>query len=165
MRPDHFTDLFSDAALDRCGPAGLAEGERVLLWMLRQWAAARVLREEPGARLSKTAGALISPRLASAFILMMSAIEGQVRRPLRFSTPGCRSYVDDEQRLIVACGVSPASSEMADRLIEGLVIAPEAVTLMAHYLNAALAQEGMALPMRLDEPVIGSAPLRPRTLH
>lgn len=154
MRPDHFPDPFIDAHLDHCGPVGLAEGERILLWMLRQWVTARVLGEEPGARLSKKAGALVSTRVASAFVLMMSAIEGQVRRPLCVAAPCHGGYADDEQRLITACGVCPASPEIAGRLIEGMVVTPETVTVMARFLNTALANDGKALPMRFDEPEV-----------
>ena len=161
MRPDPF----SETHLNHCGPVGLADGERILLWMLRQWVTARVLGEEPGQRLSKKAGALVSARVATAFILMMSAIEGQVRRPLCVSAPCCKGYADDEQRLITACGVCPASPEIADRLIEGLVITPESVTVMARFLDTALANDGMALPMRFDEPAVAVSHAHRPTLH
>ena len=161
MRPDPF----SEAHLNHCGPVGLADGERVLLWMLRQWVTARVLGEEPGARLSKKAGALVSPRVATAFILMMTAIEGQVRRPLCVSAPCCGGYADDEQRLITACGVCPASPEIAGRLLEGMVVTPETVTVMARFLNTALANDGKALPMRFDAPEVVATPMRRPTLH
>lgn len=161
MRPDPFTDT----PLNHCGPVDLAEGERVLLWMLRQWVTARVLGEEPGARLSKKAGGLVSPRVATAFILMMSAIEGQVRRPLCVSAPCHGGYADDEQRLITACGVCPASPEIAGRLLEGLVVTPESVTVTARFLNTALANDGMALPVRFDEPEVVARPVRRQTLH
>jgi len=165
LRPDHFPDPFIDAHLDHCGPVGLAEGERILLWMLRQWVTARVLGEEPGARLSKKAGALVSPRVASAFVLMMSAIEGQVRRPLCVSAPCFGGYAEDEQRLITACGVCPASPEIAGRLIEGMVVTPETVTVMARFLNTALANDGKALPMRFDEPDVVMTPAQRPTFH
>lgn len=159
------SDPFSQTPLNHCGPVGLADGERILLWMLRQWVTARVLGEDPAQRLSKKAGALVSPRVATAFLLMMNAIEGQVRRPLCVSAPRCRRYADDEQRLIAACGVCPASPEIAGRLIEGLVIVPESVTVMARFLNMALAHDGMALPMRFDAPETATrADTRP-TLH
>ncbi|HWT50703.1 MAG TPA: hypothetical protein VN113_00805 [Caulobacter sp.] len=161
MRPDPF----SETHLNHCGPVGLAEGERILLWMLRQWVTARVLGEEPGARLSKKVGGLVSPRVATAFILMMSAIEGQVRRPLCVSAPCCGGYADDEQRLITACGLCPASPEIAGRLLEGLVITPESVTVMARFLNTALANDGKALPMRFDEPEARARPAPRPTLH
>ena len=160
MRPDPFFETH----LDHCGPVDLADGERILLWMLRQWVTARVLGEEPGARLSRKAGALVSPRVATAFILVMSAIEGQVRRPLCVSAPCCRGYADDEQRLIIACGVCPASPEIAGRLLEDLVVIPESVTVMARFLNTALANDGMTLPMRFDEPRPTTMTSRP-TLH
>ena len=157
MRPDPFLHQ----SIPHCGPSGLAEGERILLWMLRQWVAARVLGEEPKARLSKTAGSLVSPGVATAFLLMMTAVEGQIRRPLCVAAPGCGDYAEDEQRLITACGVCPASPEITQRLLEAMLIQPEAVTVMARFLNTALARDGMALPMRFDEP---ETPARP-TLH
>ncbi|HJV43716.1 hypothetical protein [Caulobacter sp.] len=160
MRPDPF----HDTTLSDCGPTDLARGERILLWMLRQWVTARVLGQEPGARLSREAGALVSSRVAAAFILMMTTVEGQVRRPLCISAPCREGYAEDEQRLITACGVCPASPEIAARLLEGLVMAPEAVIVTARFLNMALATEDLALPLRFDEPEAPAEIQRP-TLH
>ena len=81
MRPDPF----SETHIHHCGPIGLAEGERVLLWMLRQWVTARVLGEEPGARLSQKAGALVSPRVARFAAPFASP------RPVRRITPTTNS--------------------------------------------------------------------------
>lgn len=163
MRSDLFPDPFHQASVDDCGPTALTRGERVLLWMLRQWVTARVLGQEPGERLSREAGALVSPRVAAAFILMMTTIEGQVRRPLCVGAPCRPSYAEDEQRLVTACGVCPASPEIAGRLLEDLVIAPEAVVVTARFLNMALAHEALALPLRFEEPKHAKA-ARP-TLH
>lgn len=160
MRPDPF----HDTALNECGPTSLARGERILLWMLRQWVTARVLGQEPGARLSREAGALVSPRVAAAFILMMTTIEGQVRRPLRIAAPCREGYAEDEQRLITACGVCPASPEIAGSLLESLVTAPDSVIVTARFLNMALANDGLALPLRFDEPEPAAQGRRP-TLH
>lgn len=160
MRPDPF----HDTALNECGPTSLARGERILLWMLRQWVTARVLGQEPGARLSREAGALVSPRVAAAFILMMTTVEGQVRRPLRIAAPCREGYAEDEQRLITACGVCPASPEIAGNLLEGLVTAPDSVIVTARFLNMALANDGLALPLRFDEPEPAAQGRRP-TLH
>lgn len=159
------SDPFTEAHFQHCGPAGLAAGERILLWMLRQWVTARMLGEEPGQRLSREAGVLVSPHVSAAFILMMGAIEAQVRRPLCVSAPCCKGYAEDEQRLIAACGVCPASPDIAERLIESLVVTPETVTVIARFLNSALAQDGKALPMRLQEPVAPTGRARPPTLH
>ncbi|PZR35696.1 hypothetical protein [Caulobacter segnis] len=152
MRSDLFPDPLSHASVDECGPPALTRGERVLLWLLRQWVTARVLGQEPGERLSREAGALISPRVAAAFILMMTTIEGQVRRPLCVAAPGRQGYAEDEQRLVTACGICPASPEIAGRLLESLVIAPESVIVTARFLNMALAQEALTLPVRFEEP-------------
>ncbi|ADG11601.1 hypothetical protein B7G68_16190 [Caulobacter segnis] len=163
MRSDLFPDLFHGACVDDCGPMELTRGERVLLWMLRQWVTARVLDQEPGARLSREAGALVSPRVASAFILMMTTIEGQVRRPLCVAAPCRQGYAEDEQRLITACGVCPASPEIAGWLLEDMVTTPEPVIVAARFLNMALAHEALALPLRFDEPA--RAPTARPTLH
>lgn len=163
MRSDLFPDSFPHASIDDCGPAALTRGERVLLWMLRQWVTARVLSQEPGERLSREAGALVSPRVAAAFILMMTTIEGQVRRPLCVAAPCRQGYAEDEQRLVTACGICPASPEMAARLLDGLVIAPESVIVTARFLNMALAHEALALPVRFEEPEYAKT-ARP-TLH
>ncbi|MDR6626129.1 hypothetical protein [Caulobacter segnis] len=163
MRSDLFPDLFHGACVDDCGPMELTRGERVLLWMLRQWVTARVLDQEPGARLSREAGALVSPRVASAFILMMTTIEGQVRRPLCIAAPCRQGYAEDEQRLITACGVCPASPEIAGRLLEDMVTTPEPVIVAARFLNMALAHDALALPLRFDEPA--RAPTARPTLH
>lgn len=158
-------DPFSDTHLDQCGPVGLADGERLLLWMLRQWVTARMLGEEPAARLSNEAGGLASRRVITAFVLMMAALESHVCRPLCVSAPRCGGYAEDEQRLITACGICPACPEIAGRLLEGLVTAPESVTVMARFLNTAMANDGIALPMRFDEPETRAADALQRTLH
>ncbi len=163
MRSDLFPDPFHGASVDDCGPLALTRGERVLLWMLRQWVTARVLGQEPRERLSREAGALVSPRVTAAFVLMMSTIETQVRRPLRIAAPCRQGYAEDEQRVVTACGVCPASPEIAGRLLESLVIAPEAVIVTARFLNMALAHEALALPVRFEEPE--RAPTARPTLH
>jgi hypothetical protein len=163
VRSDLFHDPLHHASIDDCGPSALTRGERVLLWMLRQWVTARVLGQEPGERLSRQAGALVSPRVATAFILMMTTIEGQVRRPLCVAAPCRRGYAEDEQRLVTACGVCPAAPEIAGRLLEDLVTTPETVIVAARFLNTALAHEALALPLRFEEPEYARA-ARP-TLH
>lgn len=163
MRSDLFPDPFHHASVDECGPSALTRGERVLLWMLRQWVTARVLGQEPGERLSREVGALVSPRVSAAFILMMTTIEGQVRRPLRIAAPCRRGYAEDEQRLVTACGVCPAAPEIAGRLLEDLVMTPETVVVTARFLNSALAHEALALPLRFEEPEY--APTTRPTLH
>lgn len=164
MRSDLFPDPFHHASVDDCGPSALTRGERVLLWMLRQWVTARVLEQEPRERLSREVGALVSPRVTAAFTLMITTIEAQVRRPLRIAAPCRQGYAEDEQRVVTACGVCPASPEIAGRLLESLVIAPEAVIVTARFLNLALAHEELALPVRFEEPGRAPAAARP-TLH
>jgi hypothetical protein len=157
--PSSFLDL------PCCGPAALSGGERILLWMLRQWVAARILGQEPRARLARYAGPFVSPRGAAAFVMLMTAVEDSVRRPLCVSHPDCVGYAQDEQRLITACGVSPAAPEVAARLLGGLVTAPGVVAVLARALNFSLAREGLNLPLRLEDdtaPLI--TPCQP-TLH
>jgi hypothetical protein len=163
VRSDLLPDPFHHASVDECGPSALTRGERVLLWMLRQWVTARVLGQEPGERLSREVGSLVSSRVAAAFTLLMTTIEGQVRRPLRIAAPCRQGYAEDEQRLITACGVCPAAPDIAERLLEHLVMTPEAVVVAARFLNSALAHEALALPLRFEEPAY--APTTRPTLH
>jgi len=153
------------ADLPRCGPEDLFKSERILLWMLRQWVAARVMGQEPRVRMAARAGTFISPRGAASFEMLMSAIEERVRRPLCISHPDCRGYACDEQRLVVACGVSSASPEIAARLLETMVIAPGVVAAVARVLNFSFEREGLRLPLRLNDP--RPAPFVPHlpTLH
>ncbi len=146
-----------------CGPQGLSPGERLLLWMLRQWVTARMLGEEPRGRLAAQAGRFISPRGAAAFVMLMTTIEERVRRPLCISHPSCLGYARDEQSLVAACGVSPAAPDIAARLLGELVIAPQVVVALIRMLNFSFAREGLDFPMRLHCAGHRDAP-RP-TLH
>ena len=149
MRPDPSHPRLP--GMPDCGPDGLSCGERLLLWMLRQWVAARVLGEEPRGRLAAYAGAFISPRGAAAFVLLMTTIEERVRRPLCVSPPTCQGYARDEQHLVTACGISPASPDIAAQLLGDLVIAPRVVAAAIRVLNFSFAREGMNFPMRLRD--------------
>jgi hypothetical protein len=161
-RPDRQQRL---PGLPDCGPEGLSSGERLLLWMLRQWVAARVLGEEPRGRLATYAGPFISPRGAAAFVLLMTTVEERVRRPLCVSPPTCLGYARDEQHLVTACGISPAAPDVAAQLLGELVIAPRVAAAAIRVLNFSFAREGLYFPMRLSEahPPMDEAP-RP-TLH
>jgi len=165
VRPD--TSKLNDTlpGLPDCGPEGLSAGERLLLWMLRQWVTARVLGEEPRGRLATYAGPFISPRGAAAFVLLMTTIEERVRRPLCVSPPTCLGYARDEQHLVTACGISPAAPDLAAQLLGELVIAPRVVAAAIRVLNFSFAREGLHLPMRLrDASPEPGAEARP-TLH
>jgi hypothetical protein len=151
VRPDTSKSIDRLAGLPDCGPEGLSTGERLLLWMLRQWVAARVLGEEPRGRLAAHAGAFISPRGAAAFVLLMTTIEERVRRPLCVSPPTCLGYARDEQHLVTACGISPAAPDIAARLLSELVIAPRVVAAAVRVLNFSFAREGLHFPMRLRD--------------
>lgn len=147
------------------GPEGLSDGERLMLDLLRAWAAARRLGEDPRQRLGAAGGADASSRGAAFFIMVMTAIEEHVRRPLRIAPPGCRGYACDEQRLITACGVSPAAPDVAEGLLDELVFAPKLVAVLLRAMNGSLVRQGLHLPMRLSDPTSRQiAPARP-TLH
>lgn len=135
----------------RCGPERLFEGEQLLLWMVRQWVIARVTCESPRARLAAVADRYGAPGSATCVAMLMMAIEEHVKRPLCILHPDCPGYARDEQHIITACGVSPAEPDLAARLLEGLVIAPDVVAVMARVVNASLAREGFILPVRLDD--------------
>lgn len=137
------------SGLPDCGPEGLSPGERLLLWMLRQWVAARVLGEEPRSRLAAHAGPFISPRGAAAFVLLMTTVEERVRRPLCVSPPACLGYASDEQHLVTACGVSPVAPDIAARLLGELVLAPRVAAAAIRVLNFSFAREGLHFPLRL----------------
>ena len=158
MRPDPFP-----TASPVCGPDGLQDGERLLLWMLRQWVAARILREDPRARLAAFAGPYVSPRGAAAFVLLMTAIEARVRRPLCVAPPRCQGYALDEQRIVTACGIGPRAPEIAAQLLGPLVAGSQVVANLARILNTTFAREGLSLPVRLEDRQ--SAPIPRPTLH
>lgn len=141
------------------GPPGLWEGERVLLAGFRAWARCRIDRGSPGEIVRRAIACVTSEQAAALFTALMETLEGVGRRPLRLHCGVCPGYAEDEQRLVLACGLSPVAPEVALRLLEPLVRDPATVVCFARALNAALCADGLALPVRLG------APAEPVTLH
>jgi len=143
------------AASLRVGPPGLALSEQLVLAGLRCWAQARMVREEPRELVRPSLTHVASKPVASVFIALMERIERDARRAMQVHCVACRGYSEDEQRLVLACGVSRTAPEVALQLLAPLVNAPEAPVLLARTLNVALGKAGYRLPVRLwdDETV------------
>jgi len=143
------------AASLRVGPPGLALSEQLVLAGLRCWAQARMVREEPRELVRPSLTHVASKPVASVFIALMERIERDARRAMQVHCVACRGYSEDEQRLVLACGVSRTAPEVALHLLAPLVNAPEAPVLLARTLNVALGKAGYRLPVRLwdDETV------------
>ncbi|GEM_PF-1091189 len=158
------------AALARKTPArgtgDLSSGEQVILAGLRLWAGLRLSGEAPQPCVRQLMAAQVSDRAGAIFVAMMEALERQTRRPLQIACGGCAGYGEDEQRLIVACGVARVDMQIARALLAPLVSQPEPVAIFARALNMVLAHEGLHLPARLEtgEPTLCGRPVG-ATLH
>lgn len=131
-------------------PSDLTSGEQVVLAGLRLWAGLRLSGEAPQACVRQLMAEQVSDRAGAIFVALMEALERQTRRPLQIACSGCAGYGEDEQRLIVACGVSRVDMGIARALLAPLVIQPEPVAIFARALNMVLAHEGLGLPARLE---------------
>ena len=148
------------AASLRVGPPGLALSEQLVLAGLRCWARARMARQEPRELVRPSLTHVASRPTATVFIALMERIERETRRPMEVHCVACRGYSEDEQRLVLACGVSRDAPEVALQLLAPLVKAPEAPVLLARTLNVALCKAGYRLPVRLwDDDVRPAATL------
>ncbi len=135
-------------------PSDLSSGEQVILAGLRLWAGLRLSGEAPQACVRQLMAEQVSDRAGAIFVALMEALERQTRRPLQIACGACASYGEDEQRLIVACGVSRVDMGVARALLAPLVKQPEPVAIFARALNMVLGHEGLCLPVRLE----GGAP-------
>jgi hypothetical protein len=138
------------------GADALSHGEQVILAALRLWAGLRLSGEAPQPCVRRLMAEQVSDRAGAIFVALMEALERQTRRPLQIACSGCAGYGEDEQRLIVACGVARVDMRTARALLAPLVSQPEPVAIFARALNMVLAHEGLALPARL-----GSGDLTP----
>jgi hypothetical protein len=140
-----------------CGPPGLAKGERLLLAGLRVWGRLRVDGRTPHAVVRPALATVTSNRTAALFTTLMDCLEQRGVRPLALHTPGCLGYGVDEQRFVLACGVAPVDFDVALRLMRPMTDDPQAFVVLARAVNAALAADGLGLPVRLfDEPEGGT---------
>ncbi|MBA4793743.1 hypothetical protein [Phenylobacterium sp.] len=134
------------------GPQGLTCGEQLVLAGCRYWASLRLAGQEPQGPVRSLVAARASDRAAALFVAMMESLEKQTRRPLDFRCGGCAGYSPDEQRLVVACGISRIDMQTARALLTPLVHQPEPVVVFARAVNMVLAHEGLDLPVRLSDP-------------
>lgn len=132
-------------------PLELTSGEQVVLAGLRLWAGLRLSGETPQPCVRKLMSEQVSDRAGAIFVALMEALERQTRRPLKIACGGCAGCGEDEQRLIVACGVSRVDMRLARALLAPLVSQPEPVAIFARALNMVLSHEGLDLPARLAD--------------
>jgi len=155
-------DASALAQMSDSGPLGLTRGEQVLLAGLRLWAGLRLSGEAPQASVRQLMAEQVSDRAGAIFVAMMESLERQTRRPVEIRCGPCAGYAQDEQRLIVACGVSRVDMATARALLTPLVMQPEPVAIFARALNMVLSHEGLDMPARLFDapfpPGLGGGP-------
>lgn len=137
------------AASLRVGPPGLVLSEQLVLAGLRSWAGARMAKQEPHNLVRPGLTHMASKPVATVFVALMERIERQARRAMQVHCVACSGYSEDEQRLVLACGISRSAPEIALQLLAPLVKEPEAPVLLARTLNVALRNAGYRLPVRL----------------
>ena len=133
------------------GSEALSSGEQVILAALRLWAGLRISGDAPQACVRRMMADQVSDRAGAIFVALMESLERQTRRPLKIACNACAGCGEDEQRLIVACGVARVDMRITRALLEPLVSQPEPVAIFARALNMVLAHEGLGLPARLGE--------------
>lgn len=145
----------------RVGPHGLAVSEQLVLASLRAWARARMAGDDPRELVRPGLTHVSSRPVASVFVALMEHIERDARRAMEVHCIACGGYSQDEQRVVLACGVARTAPDVALQLLRPLVGAPEAPVLLARTLNVALGKAGFPLPVRLWDDEIGV----PATVH
>lgn len=137
-------------------------GERWLLGMLRRWAGLRRADERPQAIMSGAFADRVPARVCAQFAAWIQAVEAELTRSLRVQHPGCAGISDDEQRLILACGLAPIAPDLGHALLRTMVGETGLVMGLGRILNSSLSGAGLSLPARmLDTPLRTPAP----TLH
>ncbi len=149
------------AASLRVGPHGLAVSEQLVLASLRAWARARMAGDDPRELVRPGLTHVSSRPVASVFVALMEHIERDARRAMEVHCIACGGYSQDEQRVVLACGVARTAPDVALQLLRPLVGAPEAPVLLARTLNVALGKAGFPLPVRLWDDETGV----PATVH
>ncbi|MCX7585473.1 hypothetical protein [Phenylobacterium sp. 58.2.17] len=145
----------------RVGPHGLAVSEQLVLASLRAWARARMAGDDPRELVRPGLTHVSSRPVASVFVALMEHIERDARRAMEVHCIACGGYSQDEQRVVLACGVARTAPDVALQLLRPLVGAPEAPVLLARTLNVALGKAGFPLPVRLWDDEAGV----PATVH
>lgn len=142
----------SSASTLDSGPAGLAPGERLILWSLRTWGEIRTASKSPEMFVHCGVSRIASGRSASLVCATMALLERGLTRPLNVQCPKCPGYAPDEQRLVVSFGVTPVAPDIAAELIAPIFVDTVMLLGMAKAVNGALACDGLALPVRLSGP-------------
>lgn len=137
----------------------LASTERLLLYAMRAWAAARAAGLRPPAVVAPTFAANTSPRAAAFFAAWMQALDAGARRPIGWAVPCGGAPSADERRLIQACGLAPVDLQLSCRMLAPLLGEPESAAVLGRGLSLALSAAGWPCPARLAPPPAG------RTLH
>lgn len=132
-----------------CWSSGPTVGEKLLLSAMRQWAALRSADESPNRLVAQALAFRASNRVGGLFVAWMQAVESMLRRPIQVQCPICGGISNDEQRLVVSCGLAGTASALGEELLEPLLIDPQPVMVLARALNAALRVDGYPLPARL----------------
>ena len=146
----------------------MAAGERLLVGALMVWAAARRGRQTPNRAVADVLAQRAGPRVAALFVAWIQSVEAACLRPMETECPGCGGVGLDLQRLVVACGLAPVDMEVGEQLLAPLVSDPTGVMTLARGLNAAMAQAGWPLPVRLyapAEPCGAQAAAHDQTFH
>lgn len=149
------------AASLRVGPHGLAVSEQLVLASLRAWARARMAGDDPRELVRPGLTHVSSRPVANVFVALMEHIERDARRAMEVHCIACGGYSQDEQRVVLACGVARAAPDVALALLRPLVGAPEASVLLARTLNVALCKAGFPMPVRMWD----DAASVPATVH
>lgn len=146
-------------------PACPSPGEMLLIAGLRGWVQLRNAGEEPQSVIGRAMSRKTSARAAALFVAWLEMIEAASRRPIQVQCRSCGGISTDEQRLVVACGLSTSAFDVGAELLEPLLIQSEQVMVMARSLNLALADCGWRLPARLGGVRAVPHPQPGRTLH
>lgn len=145
-------------------PACPTPGEMLLIAGLRGWVQLRSAGETPHTVIGRAMSRKTSARAAALFVAWLETIEAAGRRPIQVQCRTCGGISNDEQRLVVACGLATTAFDVGAELLEPLLVDGEQAMVLARSLNLALAECGWRLPARLGGAQV-THPQPPRTLH
>ena len=133
-------------------PNAPTPGEQLLLAAVRVWAQARVQGCRPHRHVADALAARSSRRVGALFVAWMQAVEADTLRPIQIRCAGCGGLSDDEERLIVACGIAPVAMDLGEQLLAPMLREPGVAMALGRSLNAAMAADGWRLPARIGAP-------------
>lgn len=137
-----------------------SDGERLLLAALRAWAQARIAGDRPSEVVGLALASQASGRIRALFMAWIQSVEAGCRRTLQIDCPRCGGVSQDEQRLIMACGLARAAPELAEQILQPLLLDGRSAIALAAALNVAMTTEGWRLPARLTSSPSDHAPDR-----